>query len=247
VSDVKVLRSYPEAARLQVTLADGTSSEHDWVRVEGRWVPKALADDWSRGIAQAKQGLAARAREATGSRQVLLVQLRMVDAALDGVLATKTAEEFQAAVTAAAGTFAGAAMAHAQGGRNPFVPRPRVVVPTDGTATSATDGRGGLPDLSPGVPGLDGAVPAGSAVAVKASDAAGAEDHGVMTTHPVSVRDARRYVGQAMHVVGEDGTAFDGTLLAVKSGTLTFQRESAAGTMTHDVALAEVESLAVWR
>jgi hypothetical protein len=63
----------------------------------------------------------------------------------------------------------------------------------------------------------------------------------------IAVRDARRHVGQLVFVIAKDGVEFEGTLLNADGRTLTVERESEAGTMTHAMAVSDVKSLEVWR
>ena len=72
-------------------------------------------------------------------------------------------------------------------------------------------------------------------------------DDQFLRPHPIGVRDARRHLGALVHVVAANGVEFDGTLRAADGRTLTVERESEAGTMTHAVAVADVKALQVWR
>lgn len=225
LEDVGVVSRVGDAARLRVVMAGGKSSEHDWVRVEGRWVPKAMADGWPKAMAGLRQQIETAAPTTPERKQAMLVQLRMVDSALDKVLATATPAEFQAAAGTALGTLMGAAMAQAQAqGFGPFGGAP----PPAPTPAPITDPE---PESEPD----------GSSVA----EAAPADQF--LRRHPIAVRDARRHLGASVHIVAMDGTEFDGTLRAADGRSLTVERESEAGTMTHAMAVRDVKSLQVWR
>ncbi|HET9299609.1 MAG TPA: hypothetical protein VFO11_06660 [Candidatus Polarisedimenticolaceae bacterium] len=213
LEEVTVLQREGGAARLRIVAGGGKSLEQDWVQVEGRWVPKQLADAWPKAIAGARQQLADAVPTSTERKQALLVQLRMVDGALDGVLATQTPAEFQAAAGAALGTVIGAAMAHAQGPSQQG-PQPPALVPA--------------PSPPPVVP-----APSGSDTLLRAQ--------------AIALREAPRHIGASVHVVAMDGDEFDGTLRAADARTLTLERESPAGTMTHAMALNEVRTLQIWK
>jgi len=69
--------------------------DEEFVRVEGKWIPKRLAASWDEGVADAKVKLAqipdTRSPEST---QQILGFLAIVDGVLDRLLATETQEEF---------------------------------------------------------------------------------------------------------------------------------------------------------
>jgi len=209
LEDVSVLRRDASTARLRIVLRGGKSQETDWVQVEGRWVPKEMADAWPKGIAAARAQLANAAPTAPERKQALLVQLRMVDGALDAVLATRTAGEFQAAAGAALGTLLGAALAQAPA--LPAAPAP-------------------APAFAPPAPMLTQPGP-----------------DTLLHAHAIAVQEARRHIGASVHVVAMDGDEFDGTLRDADGRTLTLERESPAGTMTHAMAVEDVRALQVWR
>jgi hypothetical protein len=206
LEDVAVLERRGSTARLRIVPGDGTGTEQDWVEVEGRWVPKSMAEAWPKAIAEARRQLAGIVPGNAERKQALIVQLRMVDGALDAVLATRTAGEFQAAAGAAFGTMLGAAVTRAQ----------------------------------PQAPAVAPPMPPAVAAAPPASDT-------LLRAHPIAVREAPRHIGASVHVVAMDGGEFDGTLRAADARTLTLERESPAGTMTHAMALNEVRTLQIWK
>lgn len=221
LEDVVVVHKEGSTARLRIVVGEGNSTEHDFVQVEGRWVPKEMAEDWPKAIAAVRQQLAGAVPASAERKQALVVQLRMVDGALDAVLATKTAGEFQAAVSAAFGTVLGAAMAHAQ-------PQPQQGPPTPPPASSPESPVASVTPAAPVAPGSAG------------SDT-------FLHAHVIALREAPRHIGASVHVVAMDGDEFDGTLRAADARTLTLERESPAGTMTHAMALTEVRTLQIWK
>jgi hypothetical protein len=222
LEDVAVIQRDGGSARLRLVMGGGASAEQDWVQVEGRWVPKQMADTWPKAIAEARRQLASAMPASAERKQALIVQLRMVDGALEAVLATKTAGEFQAAAGAAFGTILGAAMAQA-----PSMPQSFTVPPSSSAPPSV------LP--SPPVAGVQPPEP-------------GAPETGnLLRAHPIALREAPRHIGASVHVVAMDGDEFDGTLRAADTRTLTLERESPAGTMTHAMALNEVRTLQIWK
>ncbi|HEX5043579.1 MAG TPA: hypothetical protein VFV75_11770 [Candidatus Polarisedimenticolaceae bacterium] len=214
LEDVAVIQRDGGSARLRLVTGGGASAEQDWVQVEERWVPKQMADTWPKALAKAHRQLASAMPASAERNQALIVQLRMVDGALEAVLATRTAGEFQAAAGAAFGTILGSAMAQA---------------PSQSSSAPSS----ALP--SPPVAGLQPSAP-------------GAPETGnLLRAHPIALREARRHIGATVHVVAIDGDEFDGTLRAADGRTLTLERESPAGTMTHAMALNEVRILQIWK
>jgi hypothetical protein len=74
--------------------------DEEFVRVEGKWIPKRLAASWDEGVADAKVKLAqipdTRSPEST---QQILGFLAIVDGVLDRLLATETQEEFNSTIS----------------------------------------------------------------------------------------------------------------------------------------------------
>ena len=98
------------------------------------------------------------------------------------------------------------------------------------------------PSAAPAAP----AVPPPPSEAVAAAPVQEPKDT-FLRLHPVALREAGRHIGASVHVVGVDGDEFDATLLAADARTLTLERESPAGTMTHALALRDVRALQIWK
>lgn len=86
--------------------------EQVWVKVDGRWVPQALADEWPRLLDSARQLVdALAAPEAPKLKGALIQALPVVDGFLDRLADAKTQGEFDSAVRGGAlqlaGTFSG--------------------------------------------------------------------------------------------------------------------------------------------
>lgn len=89
--------------------------EQVWVKVDGRWVPQALADEWPQLIDNARQLVdALAAPEAPKLKGALIQALPVVDGFLDRLADAKTQGEFDSAVRGGAlqlaGTFSGMAL-----------------------------------------------------------------------------------------------------------------------------------------
>ncbi|GAA5496984.1 hypothetical protein Rhal01_03172 [Rubritalea halochordaticola] len=64
-------------------------------RVDNRWVPEEMTTDWDKNMEEARQGIAAMEGMEDMQKQQMLGGLRMVQAAIKQLDATKTKEEFQ--------------------------------------------------------------------------------------------------------------------------------------------------------
>jgi|ETNmetMinimDraft_26_1059896.scaffolds.fasta_scaffold45056_1 hypothetical protein len=97
-----------DSAVVRVTAADGESELLDLVRVEGRWVPKEMADDWTETIGSARDELANMSEEEVASNKMqILMGVAMVDSFIDQLAATSTQEEFEGVIQGLIGSFLG--------------------------------------------------------------------------------------------------------------------------------------------
>jgi hypothetical protein len=95
------------SVRIEVPGEDATIQR--FVRVEEKWIPADLADGWATRIASAKESIARLSdAEMKSNKPAILMQMSMVDSALDTLLGAKTAEEFNAGIGAVIGMAVGA-------------------------------------------------------------------------------------------------------------------------------------------
>lgn len=107
----EIVNQTPDSATLRVTAPGEKPHEEQFVKVEGKWIPKELADSWKQGILDAKAGLAKMKAETNKqNKEMALAQIKQVDAMLDQVLATKTADEFMGQLGQIIGMAMGAMM-----------------------------------------------------------------------------------------------------------------------------------------
>ena len=110
-----LISSEGDRARLRVEVPGKPATEEDYVRVEGKWIPAKMATEWDRTVAEARAKLAGfSGDEMRQNKQTYLMQLSMVEGALDQLLATESAAQFQTAVSGLVGMAMGAVMAQAQ-------------------------------------------------------------------------------------------------------------------------------------
>ncbi len=76
--------------------------EENFVRVEGKWIPENMANDWKQGIEEARSNLVNLTPEKMApQKEMILPILDAVDKALDDLARANTQEEFDAAVNTA--------------------------------------------------------------------------------------------------------------------------------------------------
>ncbi len=98
ISSLSVTLSRTEGERAWVLIEKPEKTEEvEFVLVEGKWVPAAMAEGWDSGIADAREQLSQVAVDPAQTAQAGTV-LAMVDGALEGLLAAQTSEEFQASL-----------------------------------------------------------------------------------------------------------------------------------------------------
>ncbi len=103
-SDMKVTLDSTEgdSALLTFEVPSATAAEREFVRVEGKWVPKDLADDWHHHIGQANAQLSLLSPDnLQENKPQYLALLSALDAALERLAAARTEQQFTAAMGAA--------------------------------------------------------------------------------------------------------------------------------------------------
>lgn len=115
-----VVSSQGDTATVRIEVPGEEPREDAFVRVEGKWIPKEMADEWPRKIAEAKAELAELSDETIRqNKPMILMQLSMLERLLDSLLAARTAEEFHSSVNAAFGMVLGQAIARGAGELEP--------------------------------------------------------------------------------------------------------------------------------
>lgn len=110
-TQVEVISQDGDRATLRMTAPDEEPEEMTLTRVEGRWVPSDMADDWDTDVAEARQKLASITDEEI---QQSSMQAMALIGMLDGVLAqletVETAEQFDQSIQGLLGPFLGGMM-----------------------------------------------------------------------------------------------------------------------------------------
>jgi len=218
---VSVLSSSGQTATLRVERPGEPADEDDYVRVEGKWIPKSLADSWPSKMASAKQKVAELSgQQSPEDKQKALMVLSMVDGALDSMIAADSPEQFNAAVGAAMGLAMGGMMAQAGSGEIPPTsddPSMRLPDPAPGLTPPPVATRDGLA-APPVVATVDGTIP---------------------------VNQADRFVGREMWVTSTTGLDSKCRLTDVQGDFLVFERSFETGSITFELTPHEIESLRV--
>ena len=107
--DVKVetIESTDSSAKLKFVKADGQTEETDFVKFEGKWLPKDMVDDWAHNMAEAREGLAALPQQADQMRMQAMGLGGMIAGMLSPLQSAETQEQFNTSVE---GLVAGAEM-----------------------------------------------------------------------------------------------------------------------------------------
>lgn len=120
---VEVISSEGDSATLRMIAPDEEPEEMQLTRVEGRWVPNDMAEDWDQNVAEARQKLSEVTDEELqqGSMQAMMM-IGMVDGVLAELETVETAEEFEQAIQGLLGPFLGGMMG--PGEEEPVEPEP---------------------------------------------------------------------------------------------------------------------------
>jgi hypothetical protein len=241
---IEVVSAEGDSATLRMQPEGEQAVEQHFTRVEGKWILADMAAEWDDTIANARESLVnATGQQDAATQQMALMQLGMVESALDGILAADTGEEFNASIGGIMGMAMSAAMARANSAGNQGNPSisPMSSPPT-GVAPSFPQppSRPSLPS-QPAPSSLSIPRSASTATAPSQSPPPSARD-------TIAVGEAVNHVGQFMRVLGKDGMDFNGTLTAANDDTLTFERRfGGGGTASFEIPKSEIDTLKINR
>jgi len=204
-------------ARLRIEVPGQPSKEEDYVRVEGKWIPAQMAVEWKQTIAAAREQLAGFSNEKMQqTKSATLMQLSMVEGALDQLLATKTVEEFHTAIGGLMGMAMGAMMARAQ--NSPGADTFDTSVPTFVASQE--------PSL-PSQPNFEPSRQAAQPPAVPQPKRGGIEG----------------YIGTEVRVTNHSGSNTDGFLIAVTDDLLILEKRFTGGSVSIEMSRAEIDTV----
>jgi hypothetical protein len=212
-----LISSEGDTARVRVEVPGQPAKEEDFVRVEGKWIPTAMAAEWDQTIAQAREGLVELSSEKMQqNKSTTLMQLSMVEGALDQLLATKTAAEFNTAVGGLMGMAMGAMMSRAQDSSGAGIfgnSTPTITAPQ-------------LP-ASPPLPSFE-TTP---------------QPRVTRQTQEPRRDGIEGYIGEEVRVTERSGDNTDGFLISVTDDLLILEKRIIGGSVTIEMVRAEIDTV----
>ncbi len=111
-ADIKVelVQSEGDSATVKVTVRD-EEEEIDMIKVEGKWIPKDMAEDWSNMITDGKASLADMTQNALAeSKPMVVAMMASIETAIDQLAQSKTQQEFDKVIGGLMGSLMGGPM-----------------------------------------------------------------------------------------------------------------------------------------
>ncbi|MCC5849164.1 MAG: hypothetical protein JJU29_13845 [Verrucomicrobia bacterium] len=96
-----------DEAVVRITGDGDHDDEVEFVRVEGKWIPKDLAEEWPQMIADAREGLQEIGQLSPQEKQQVMMGINMVNGVLDQMLAAETHEDMQNVIAGVMGMMMG--------------------------------------------------------------------------------------------------------------------------------------------
>jgi len=221
-----VISSTDDTATVRIKRPGQPATEDEYVRVEGKWIPKSIADSWSATIGDAKQTVTeVSGQENAENKQKTLMTLSMVESVLDNMQAADNQAQFNAAVGAAMGMAMSAVMAQAENGGMPSTTGSPIALPQALRALTSAP--------------IAALPPDGQRLRRSFPQADIAEDG----TIPLAQAD--RFVGHTLWVKSTSGLNSKCTLTGVENGLLAFERNFVGGSVSFDLSSREIEFLRV--
>ena len=113
---VELVQSEDDSATVKITVPNEEEEEEiDMIKVEGKWIPKEMAEDWSNMITDGKASLEDMAQNALAEKKpMVLGMMAGVEAAIDQLTQSKTQEEFDKVIGGLMGSMMGGMMGPGQ-------------------------------------------------------------------------------------------------------------------------------------
>jgi hypothetical protein len=106
--EVETLEVNGDRAKLRIASKNHEPEEVEMVRVEGRWVPAEMADEWPQFVEDARQSLADITPENMAEQKTqIMMLLGMADGLIEQIASLQTPEEFDAAIGSMLAPFMG--------------------------------------------------------------------------------------------------------------------------------------------
>ena len=247
---VTLASSSGDMAMVRTEMEGMPATEEAYRRVEGKWLPASLVDEWPSKMAEMKQQVAAfSSAEMEENKQAALMQLSMVEGALDQLLAANSADEFNAAAGAMMGMAMGAMMSQGGGFGGPSMDSsPSVSL---GPGMDDPSAMGFDQPVERGMDAPDVAMRDGSDIKIGYSGQAGdgssraGEHHPFAADRPIPMAQARNFVGERVWIERADGSDVQGRLLAVNDDHIVLEREMRSGFVSFELSKSDVVKIRV--
>ncbi len=96
---VETINVSEDRAMLRISSDDHEPEDVEMAKVEGRWIPAELADDWTRSIEETRQNLAEITPETMAAQKTqIMMFFGMADGLIEQIASLQTSEEFDAAI-----------------------------------------------------------------------------------------------------------------------------------------------------
>lgn len=110
-TDVKIIvvKQDANSAVLKFEVKGKSGPEDEWVKIDGKWLPKKMVDEWEPKMAKAKQFISTEMKQALeGAKVQVGFMLAPVNATIDSLQAAQTQEQFNQVITTLQQQFGGA-------------------------------------------------------------------------------------------------------------------------------------------
>ncbi len=109
--NVELVQSEDDSATVKITLPDEDTQEIDMIKVEGKWIPTEMAEDWSTMITDGKAALEDMAQNALAENKPMVIAMMAgAEAAIDQLAASETQEDFDKIIGGLMGSLMGGMM-----------------------------------------------------------------------------------------------------------------------------------------
>jgi hypothetical protein len=97
--EVETISASEDRATVRISSANHEPEDVEMARVEGRWIPAELADEWDKSVDEARQGLAEMTPETMAAQKTqIMMFFGMATGLIDQIASLQTPEEFDAAI-----------------------------------------------------------------------------------------------------------------------------------------------------
>ena len=109
--EVELVQSEGDSATVKITAPGEEAQEVEMMKVEGKWIPKDMAEDWSNMISDAKAALEGMTEDALAEKKPMIIGMMAgVEATIDQIAESKTQEEFDKVIGGLMGSLMGGMM-----------------------------------------------------------------------------------------------------------------------------------------